>query len=248
MSQDTAVIPAPVVPTSTGTASPVRTSPTLLQQLGTDTSYLLATFPWTVAGFVVVLTALSASVPLVALGIGVPLTAGSLAAARGFAAVERGRLVRHDAAVGRDTSASLPFTVPAVARTGYGPAVVGPRASSPWRHWGLALTDRQSWLDALHALTAWILSLASFCILVSWWAGAIGGLTAGLWNRFLPSDANTVDGVTGAARDALELVNSVGFRVAGGAVLLLTIIPVTRGLARLQSGFARALLGDLQAR
>lgn len=254
MSQDTAAAPATAalptaaLPTTVAQTPVTRSSPNLLQQLGTDTTYLLATFPWTLVGFVVVLGALSVALPLVALGIGIPLTAASLAAARGFAAVERGRLVRHDAATGRDAASRRPFTVPARPRTGYGPAVVGPQSGGLWRRWVRVLTDGQSWLDALHGLTAWIVSLGTFCILVSWWAGAVGGLTVGVWDRFLPSDANNLDGITGAARDALELVNSTGFRFAGGLFLLLTLVPVTRGLARLQGGFTRALLGDLQER
>ena len=242
MSLDTAVIPAPTATTSS------RTSPSPLQQLGTDTTYLLATFPWTLLAFVVVLTVLSAGLPLLALGIGLPFTAAGLAAARGFAAVERGRLVRHDAATGRDRSAALPFTVPARERTAYGPAVVGPHPGGAWRRWVLVLADRQSWLDVLHALTAWIVSLGTFCVLVTWWAGSLAGLTVGAWDRFLPEDANSLDGITGAARDALELVSSTGFRFACGVVLLLTLVPVTRGLARLQGSFTRVLLGDLQAR
>lgn len=239
MSQDTAVIPAPAATTST------RTSPSLLQQLGTDTAYVLATLPWTLLGFVVVLTVLSAALPLVVLGIGVPLAVAALASARGLAAVERGRLVRRDAAVGADRYASHPFAVPARPRTGYGPAVVGPRDDAGlWRRWLRVLADTQSWLDALHALTAWIVSIVTACVTLTWWAGAIGGLTAWVWDRYLPADDGNLDGITGAGREALELVNSVGFRIAGGAVLLLTLLPMTRAMANLQAGYARLLVGD----
>lgn len=217
------------------------------RQLGTDTAYVLATLPWTLVGFVVVLTLLSVALPLVVLGIGVPLAAAALAAARGFAAVERGRLVRRDAVVGRDRYASQPFAVPARPRTGYGPAVVGPRdAAGPWRRWLNVLTDGQSWLDALHALTAWIVSIATACVTLTWWVGAVGGLTAWVWDRYLPADDGALDGIAGSGRDALELVNSVGFRVACGAVLLLTLLPMTRAMANLQAGYARLLVGDRQ--
>ncbi|MEP7762894.1 sensor domain-containing protein [Sanguibacter sp. 25GB23B1] len=215
------------------------------RQLGTDTAYVLATLPWTILGLVVVLALLSVALPLVALGIGVPLAAAALATARGLAAVERGRLVRRDAVVGHDRYASQPFAVPARPRTGYGPAIVGPRDDAgPWRRWVRVLADGQSWLDALHALTAWIVSIATACVTLTWWVGALGGLTAWVWDRYLPTDDGGLDGITGAGRDALELVNSVGFRVAGGVVLLLTLLPMTRAMANLQAGYARLLVGD----
>lgn len=225
--------------------SPARRG-TLLHQLGVDTAYVLATLPWTLVGFVAVLVALSIALPLAPLGVGVPLTVAALATARGFAAVERGRLVRHDAATGRDPRASAPFTVPARPRPGYTAATTAPHVSrtGTWRRWSTALLDGQSWLDALHALTAWVLSLGSAVVLLTWWLGAVGGMSVWVWDRFLPAGGNDLGTVSGVARDALELVSSTGFRFAGGALLLLTIVPVTRALARMHAAYARVLLGD----
>jgi signal transduction histidine kinase len=49
----------------------------------------------------------------------------------------------------------------------------------------------QYWLDTAHAVVRFPISVASFCIVLTWWASALGGLTYGLWEWSLPGvDAN----------------------------------------------------------
>jgi len=43
------------------------------------------------------------------------------------------------------------------------------------------------------------------------------------------------------------MLNSTGFKLAAGIFFLLTLLPMTRAMARLQAGFARTLLDEPRA-
>lgn len=211
-----------------------------LRSLGADTSYVLVTFPWSLVAFVVVVTGLALAVPLMVLGVGFPLAVAVLGAGRWFAAVERTRTARRAALAG-DQPLAESRSVRTAAPVGSSATVGGaPRASLPRRVLS-SLRDPQGWRETTYALTAWILSIVTFTVTVVWWVGALGGTTVYAWVRFLPENTGN-DALTGAGRDALEVLNSTGFKLAAGIVFLLTLLPMTRAMARLQTGFARVLL------
>jgi signal transduction histidine kinase len=197
------------------------------RQLGIDSAYLLVAFPVGVVGFVVVFTLFCAGLGMLITVVGVPVLVASFYAAQGLATVERLRL-----------PAVLNRSIP---HPRYRQAAPG---SGIWRRLVTPLGDGQRWFDLLHAISYWILATVGFSFLVTWWAGVLGGLTYGLWGRFLPRDPNSTDlnvmlGLhdTYAARVELNLVL--------GLIFLLTLVPVTRLFALAQAQFSRVLLSGL---
>lgn len=209
-----------------------------IRSLGADTAYVLVTLPWSLVAFVVVFTGLAVAVPLMVLWVGLPIAAGVLVVARWFASVERIRTVRRAVLAG-----DLPLAEPRrAAAHGRGAPVGEARPSLPRRVLA-SLRDPQGWRETVHALTGWILSIVTFTVTVTWWVGAVAGTTVYAWVRFLPENTGN-DDLSGAARDALEMLNSTGFKLAAGIFFLLTLLPMTRAMARLQAGFARTLLDE----
>ncbi|MGY1820883.1 sensor histidine kinase [Geodermatophilus sp. SYSU D00079] len=215
---DTAVRP-------TVSPSPAARTRGVLRQLGVDTAYSLVAFPVAIAAFVLVVTGLAAGAGLLVVWVGVAVLAATLVAARGLAAVERAWL---------PGVLDRPLPRPGY-RTAEGRAVR--RLTTPLR-------DPQCWLDALHALLRFPFAILSFVVTVTSWAGALGGLTYGLWDWSLP-DASRDPGNT----DLLELL---GFESTSGRRILLyttvgllfaVVLPfAVRGAALLQAQLGRALL------
>lgn len=209
-----------------------------VRSLGADTAYVLVTLPWSLVSFVVVFSGLAVAVPLMVLGVGFPIAVGVLVVGRWFATVERNRTQRRAVLAG-----DLPVATPSRAGALDHAAPRDETRPSLPRRVLASLRDPQGWRETTHALTAWILSIVTFTVTVTWWVGAVAGTTAYAWVRFLPENTGN-DDVSGAARDALEVLNSTGFKLAAGIVFLLTLLPTTRAMARLQSGFARTLLDE----
>ncbi|ACZ22642.1 hypothetical protein Sked_27380 [Sanguibacter keddieii DSM 10542] len=220
----------------TEASTPGHAGLTRLRSLGADTAYVLVSLPWTLVGFVLVLAGLAVALPLMVLGVGLPLAVAMLAVARWFAGVERVRGARRAGLAG-DQPLRAPLR-PQPVRTQTTSDV--PRPSLP-RRVARALSDVQSWRDVVHALTAWVVATVTFSVTLTWWVGAAAGVTAFAWDQYLPASSGAED-FSGAARDVLEVLNSTGFRLGVGIVLLLTLLPMTRAMARLQVGFARTLL------
>ena len=208
-----------------------------VRSLGADTAYVLVTLPWSLVAFVVVFTGLAVAVPLMVLWVGLPVAAGVLVVGRWFASVERSRTVRRATLAGDRPVAERRRA----AAPGQAPTVDGPRPSVSRRVLA-SLRDPQGWRESVHALTAWMLSIVTFTVTVTWWVGAVAGTTVYAWVRFLPESTGYED-FSGAAREALEVLNSTGFKLAAGIFFVLTLLPMTRAMARLQAGFARTLLG-----
>ncbi|TYP87609.1 sensor histidine kinase [Blastococcus xanthinilyticus] len=196
-----------------------------VRQLGVDTGYALAGFPVGVAAFVVVLTGLAAGSGLLVVWVGVAVLAATLLAARGFATVERAWL----------------------------PAVLGTALPQPaYRHpEGRAvrrlttpLRDPQTWLDALHALVRFPFAIFCFVVTVTFWAGALGGLTHALWGWALPDpsrDPGHDDLLEVLGFDSTPLTRIALYTALG--LLFAVLLPfVVRGGAVLQATVGRALL------
>ena len=120
------------------------------------------------------------------------------------------------------------------------------RAAGPsfWRRVFTPLSDGQSWLDLLHAMFRFIPSTIAFCFVVTWWAGALGGLTFPLWDWSIPRGPDNTDlpELIGLG-DAYS--TRVWFYLAVGAFFALTLYPVVRGAALLEALFAQGLLSGV---
>src|SRR5437762_3447308 len=194
------------------------------RQLGADSGYLLIGFPVGLVSFVVVLTLFSTGTGLLITIVGIPVLVAACFAARAFADLER---LRIPAVLHR------PAPRPRYRRA--------PRDAGMWRRLFTPLADGQSWLDLLHAILHWILATIGFCIVVTWWAGALGGLTNVAWEWSIPrgpdnKHLNQLLGIsdTWTAR--------VGLTTLIGLVFLVTLPVVVRVFAVLSAQFSRVLL------
>lgn len=213
-------------PLMTSTTTTAKTAEPVARHLGQfrrDNTYLLPQLPLAVVAFAGVIATTAASVSLLVIAVGLPLLALSLMLARGFASVERLRL------------RALGMRVPEPGR---------PTRRDGWRGWVDAVSDRRSWLDALHAVVTFPSAVATWSVTVTWWAGALGGLSYPLWRWALPDDPQDDNvaqfiGIDSAAGD-------IALHVGIGLAFAVTIVPVVRGLAGLQSGLSRAVLAPEQ--
>lgn len=198
-----------------------------------DTRYTLVGFPTAVIGFVIMLAGFAAGLGTAIVWLGVPLLAGTLMAARGFADAERGWLA--------DVLDRPPV------RPRYKPA---PPGAGRFRRIVNPLTSGQSWLDLLHGIINLPFAILSFVLTVVFWALPLVGLTYPVYgiitsripgNVELPELLGLGDGYG---------VNSI-FYVSLGLFFALIMPFVVRGSALLRAGLGRALLtgvAELQER
>jgi signal transduction histidine kinase len=115
------------------------------------------------------------------------------------------------------------------------------------------MTDPRAWLDfVFESLIAFPLRTFTFVVGVSWWAGALGGLTYVLWGGFLPEGdvvlsqvlASALSGGALTLAPGLVFLLEAAFRFVMGLILLLTLPWVMHGLARLDAVVTSAALGS----
>ncbi|MEO3791180.1 sensor domain-containing protein [Nonomuraea sp. B10E15] len=196
----------------------------LMRRVLLDTRYTLVGFPTTVIGFVLMVAGFSAGTGTLVVWLGVPLLAGTLMMARGFADAERGWL--------SDVLKRPPV------RPRYKPA---PDGAGWFRRLVNPLTSGQSWLDLLHGIVSLPFAIVAFVLTVVFWAIPLAGLTWPLYgiitmripgNTELPELLGLGDGY---------LVNVV-FHVGIGLVFAVLMPFMVRGAALLRAGLGRALL------
>jgi hypothetical protein len=205
-------------------ALPVSPAAAPRLRVGRSAGYVLGGFPLAVVAFVVLVTGFAVGVGTLAITIGIAVLAGTLAAARTLAGVERSRL---DALLGIRTPRPS-YRTPHGGRLG--------RAVS-------AGADPRRWLDLLHGIVAFPVAVATFAIVVAWFAGAIGGLGAVLWEWSVPRgpDNHSLAYFVGLGDGrTADVLLTTGL----GAVLAITLPWVVRGCAAVQAGLAWALLAD----
>ncbi|XVV14437.1 sensor domain-containing protein [Actinoplanes sp. CA-131856] len=182
-------------------------------RIGADTRYVLTGFPLGIAALTAGVTLFSLGLGLAVIGVGVPLLFAALMAARGFAVLERRRL---------------------------GP-VLGQKIDEPIYRTGSAarrLADPQAWRDLVHAILRFIPNTIAFSFVVTWWAGLLGGVSWSLWGWSLPGDDLPAWLGFGDSYTASAI-----FYLVLGLIFAVTLPLVVRAAARLEAGFARALLG-----
>jgi len=211
-------------------AAPVETrgwAARTFRQLGIDTQYVLLGFPVGIVTVVLCMTGFWLGVGMFITVLGIPIVAGTLFLSRGFATVERAR-----------TGPVLRRRLP---HPGY-------KRSKPddgfFRQMFRPMSDGQAWLDLVHGMFRFIPSTIAFSFVVTWWAGAVGGLTAPLWDWAIPRSPDN--------QDLPQLIGlgsgtgmRIGFNMAAGVFFALTLIPVVRAAALLEAQFARGLLSGV---
>ena len=198
-----------------------RGGTSILRQLGVDTAYILVGFPLVVISFVLLVTGLSLGGGLLVTVIGFPILVLTLWIARGFAEVERLRI----APVLR-----VPRMHPIYKRA--------PEDAGFWRKMFTPLTDGQLWLDLVHGILIFVPGVATFCIVVTWWATAVGGLTYWAWDWALPHESVNSAGIVVDNRQLPELLGfpdtasvRILFNLGVGLFFALTLPWVVRGCA-----------------
>ncbi len=197
----------------------------VLSRLGRDLTYNLVGLPLGIAAFAVSIAGFAAGVGTFVVWLGLPILAGTLAAARGFAGLERSR-------VQTVTGRPLP---PHHYREPSGAGLVGLLRR---------LLEPQSWRDLLHAVLAFPLRVAAFAITVAWSIAGLGGLLYVLWEWSLPGRDTTLPELAFGWEGRLA---DIAFTTMCGAVLLVTMPFVVRALTTLQTGLARGVLTNQTA-
>ncbi|NUW45425.1 sensor histidine kinase [Nonomuraea rhodomycinica] len=205
----------------------------LMRRVLLDTRYTLVGFPTTVIGFAILISGFAAGLGTAVVWIGVPILAGVLMIARGFADAERGWL--------SDVLGRPPV------RPRYKPA---PEGAGRFRRLINPLTSGQSWLDLLHGILNLPMAIIAFVLTVVFWALPFLGLTYPLYGV-----------VTSRIPGNMELPELLGFGrgygvnvvfyVSLGLLGLLVMPFMVRGAALIRAGLGRALLtgvAELQER
>ncbi len=177
-----------------------------------------------VVGFVVVVVGIAAGLGLLVVWLGLGVLVGTVLAARGLAHVERNRLRTLQ---GKDAPA------PSYA--------VAPDGAGAVRRLLTPLRDPQSWLDVLWGLVGFVTGTAAFVVVVSWWAGVLGGLSYWFWQQWLPNDdENLVELIGWGEGQRDESLLLLGLGVVG----LLLLPWVVRACAATHAGVADVLLSS----
>ncbi|MFF0861028.1 sensor histidine kinase [Nonomuraea sp. NPDC003560] len=205
----------------------------LMRRVLLDTRYTLVGFPTAVIGFVTMVAGFAAGVGTAVVWIGVPLLAGTLLVARGFADAERGWL--------SDVLKRPPV------RPRYRPA---PEGAGRFRRIVNPLTNGQSWLDLLHGILNFPFAILAFVLTVVFWAIPVLGLTYplyGLVTSRIPGNSELPE-LLGLGSG--YVVNTI-FYVSLGLVFTFVMPFMVRGAALVRAGLGRALLtgvAELQER
>ncbi len=202
--------------------------PGAVRQMLADSAYLLLGLPITIASFTVLVTGLSLAAGLLITVIGIPVAVATLLAAEWFGRLDRARL--------RGRGTVLP------------PLQYAPLRGSGLRGMLNTLADPLRWAAVIHGIVAMAVSILTWTVLVTWWAGALGGLTYWFWERWLPHDASGRVDSQGLA-ELLDLpMSEAQLNLLVGLVFVLTMIPVLRWCAELHAGLARMLLSGTSSR
>ncbi len=123
-------------------------------------------------------------------------------------------------------------------RARYKPAAEG------WRKIVAPLGDVQSWLDVLHGIVRFPVTVAAFCVVFTWWVTALAGLTVGLWDWAIPRGEDNSD-----LPELLGLGSGTGTRIvfytAAGLFAALTLPLVVRACALAEAWLAYGMLNGV---
>jgi signal transduction histidine kinase len=209
--------------TSTTAPPPQR----MLRQLGADTVYVLTGFPLAIISLVLLITGVSLGAGMLVLVVGIAIVTGTLLLARGLATVERARVA--------------PVLGHRLPHPYYRKA---PPSAGFWRRTFTPIADAQSWLDLVHGIFHLIPATIAFSFVVTWWTGALAGLSYPLWDWALPrseTDQDLAELLGLGDGTTVRILLNVGI----GLFFALTLYPVVRGATMLPALFARGLLSGV---
>lgn len=198
-----------------------------------ELAYLFIAFPLSLVGFTVTITLFSTGLgTLVIFFIGVVLVIGALYVSRGFGMLDLALLEW----TGR----------PAIERPDFQDA----RARTGFFGWLRAvLGNGHYWLYLLYVMVVdFVIAIVTWSIMITWVAIGLGGVTFWFWDGFIPSgDADFYVSEWILERIDLEtadlaLTDNL-LNLAIGAIFIVTLPFVTRGLVSLHWVVARGLLG-----
>jgi len=208
--------------------APAQAPATLAHRVLTDSAYVLAMFPYGIASFTVLIIGFALGLGLLAIVVGIPVLTTTLYLARGFAEGERRAAARVLAGIGAGIGAGVRYKR-------------APRGAGRWRRILTPLTEGQYWLDFGHGLVALLTGTVAFSLVVTWWAGALTGVTYLLWYWALPSgpDDQRLNELLGMSDTPLV---EVSLYTAVGLVFLFTLPLVVRVCALLRAVPAKGML------
>lgn len=212
---------------STRTPSWLILRPSTWRQMCRDLEYLLLGFAVGLLAFTVVISLAMTGVSTLIISVGIPILVFTLAVARWFADINLSMLRRWGG------------TVP--------PTLYEPADNRSFSGMVDALRDKQRWRNVLHALVpGFIYRTFAFCVAIVWLAASVSGLTAWIWDRWVPGESRLaattgLDSITSSAatQTLIELVAGLAF--------LLTLPLVLHGLAAVDAAVARGLLTNENA-
>ncbi|WP_158886382.1 sensor domain-containing protein [Amycolatopsis anabasis] len=191
--------------------------------VGGSVAYLLMNLPVGIAGFVTLLTLITAGIGTAIVWVGLPLAALAVLIARGAARVERARVYAL-----LNTYIAIP----------YRPLPDGGQKA----RWKARLGDGATWRDIAYFVLLFPLGIIEFVLVVVFWATSLALTALPIYFRFLPEGAYyfpawdvrwiTVDSTVEALPWA-----------ALGVLFLALSMALTRALGTTHARFARALLG-----
>lgn len=196
-------------------------------RLGGSVVYLLLNLPLGVLSFGFLTAFIAAGIGSAVVWVGVALLALVLLTVRGVARMERARVYAL-----LDRFIDLPYL-----------PLPGGKQSARWK---ARVKDPSTWRDLAYLFLLFPLGLVEFVLVTVFWATSLGLTALPIYYRFLPDGAYffpsydlrwiTVDSTLSALPWA-----------ALGLVFVALSIALTKGLARLHSAFAGALLGPTTA-
>lgn len=111
------------------------------------------------------------------------------------------------------------------------------------------LSDPHGWVYLIHGMIVnFAVGLFTWSVVLTWVAGSLGGLTYWFWSAFLPEDdfylsEVIVSFLTGGAVHVDGRAAESVMHLIFGAIFLVTVPFITRGMLRLHHLIARAMLG-----
>ncbi|MFE6758728.1 sensor domain-containing protein, partial [Streptomyces sp. NPDC057684] len=193
-----------------------------------ELGYLLLSLPLSVITFVYAVTMVSLGAGLLITFLGIPVLAGALAGARGFAAMER---TRARALLGIDVGT---------------PGPLRPRAHGPMAWMGALLKSGESWRNLLYTVVHFPWAVFAFNVALVFWTVGWSLLTYPLWQWVFPMYAGQ-GGIQlyGDGAHNIYLDNPFEITVTAAVGLLITLATpwIIRALASVDRALVSGLLG-----
>ncbi|MFD3474913.1 sensor histidine kinase [Streptomyces sp. NPDC058695] len=190
--------------------------------------YLLLSLPISIITFAYAVTMVSLGAGLLITFLGIPVLAGALAGARGFAAMDRARA---RALLGIDVGT---------------PAPLRPRAHGPMAWMGALLKSGESWRNLLYTVVHFPWAVFAFNVALVFWTVGWSLLTYPLWQWVLPMYAGQ-GGIQlyGDGAHNVYLDNPFEITVTAAVGLLITLATpwIIRALASVDRALVSGLLG-----